>query len=260
MSDEQVWRARLARERAARQEAERLLESKALELYLQNAELERATATLEERVRRRTAELEAALAELTEAHADLKLSNEALKLANRQLNKMSTTDELTNVANRRYFQQRASAEIERIKRHGGQLSLLILDVDLFKRINDDHGHVAGDTVLVELANCIKISIRSADLVARWGGEEFVVLLPECGSNTLPPVAEKLRARIAGHIFSNIRSLTVSIGGAVYCKPESLDAWMTRADTALYNAKAKGRDTVELAAGPQAGLRLDGDSQ
>lgn len=260
MSEEQVWRARLARERAARQEAERLLESKALELYLRNVELEQATATLEERVLSRTTELAAALAELTDAHADLKLSNDALKLANRQLNRMSTTDELTNISNRRYFLERASVEMERIKRYGGELSLLILDADFFKKINDNYGHIAGDTVLVELASCIKLSIRSVDLVARWGGEEFVVLLPNCGADTLPLVAEKLRIRISGYNFSSVGSLTVSIGGAVYYNTESLDAWMTRADTALYNAKVRGRNIVELAVNPYAGLPSDVASQ
>jgi diguanylate cyclase (GGDEF)-like protein len=126
------------------------------------------------------------------------------------------------------------------------LSLLLFDIDHFKTINDTHGHLAGDQVLVELTRRVRQHLRTGDLLARWGGEEFVVLLPHTRGEDALELAEKLRHLIAGEPFPAAGQVTSSFGVAEFRPHETSDLWLTRVDGALYAAKAGGRNRVCLA--------------
>jgi diguanylate cyclase (GGDEF)-like protein len=115
-------------------------------------------------------------------------------------------------------------------------------------VNDTHGHLAGDRVLVELSKIARQQIRGTDLLARWGGEEFMMLMPHTGPQEAMAVAEKLRATIANHHFSDLGKVTASFGTAAYRSNDSLDSWISRTDSALYRAKQAGRNTARLAPG------------
>jgi diguanylate cyclase (GGDEF)-like protein len=162
---------------------------------------------------------------------------------------LASTDGLTGLYNHREFQQRLSVESERSQRYGHSLSLLLVDIDHFKRVNDQHGHPAGDTLLKELAETIRTSIRTMDVAARYGGEEFVVILPETPSEGAVVVAERLRRQIADRrvVAVSGQSLTcsVSIGVATYpVDAQQKERLIDAADKALYHAKYAGRNTVK----------------
>jgi two-component system, cell cycle response regulator len=175
-------------------------------------------------------------------------SRQLLDLALRRysdLEDLAYRDELTELPNRRGATRQLEVLISRARRHGHQLALLLLDADRFKRINDDHGHATGDLVLREIAHRLRERVRREDLVGRWGGEEFVVALPETTPEAAAAVAESLRAAIGGApIDADVGPLpiTVSIGVAGWLG-EELDVLVDRADHALYAAKAAGRDRV-----------------
>lgn len=159
------------------------------------------------------------------------------------------TDPLTGVANRRVFFERLDAELARSTRHGNALSILMVDVDHFKTINDQHGHQVGDVVLASIAGCLRETLRTADLVARYGGEEFSIILPETSLAEATRAAERLGERIRGERFGNPRNairVTVSVGVATVRPGEASDQLVYRADAALYEAKHGGRDRVTLA--------------
>lgn len=168
---------------------------------------------------------------------------------NRRLEELAHTDPLTKALNRRALGERLGAEMERVRRYSTTLSLLLIDLDHFKQINDTHGHLAGDDVLIEVAALLQRVVRAVDLVARYGGEEFVVVLPETGGPGAEAFAERLRELIEGQSFAASRGtpirLTTSIG--VACFPgfavESVEDLLANADQALYRAKADGRNRV-----------------
>jgi diguanylate cyclase (GGDEF)-like protein len=165
------------------------------------------------------------------------------------LAKLSNTDGLTQLYNHRYFQDQLTREIKRINRTGGRLSMLIIDVDNFKQLNDTHGHAAGDEVLAQLAGILKESIRESDLLARYGGEEFVVVTFGTSAAGAELLAEKLRTRVAESSFmvdesKRPRSVTVSIGVAEFKKSKT--ELFAAADAALYRAKAAGKNCVVVA--------------
>lgn len=198
---------------------------------------EQALRASEQRYRELSAELEGKVEERTAALRD----------ANAELNRLATTDSLTGAWNRRYFEQAAASEIARQDRYGETgLALLLFDLDHFKRINDQHGHPVGDQVLVELTQRVRHRLRASDILARWGGEEFVVLLPHCDRDQAVTLAEKLRRLIAAEPFPAAGALTASFGVAPYRAEETLATWIQRVDEALYAAKAGGRDQVRLA--------------
>ena len=170
-------------------------------------------------------------------------ANQALRTANEELQRLATTDALTGVWNRRHFKQVVVAEIQREGRYGEPLSLLLFDIDHFKAINDTHGHLVGDQVLIGLCHRVREHLRGVDVLARWGGEEFVVLLPHCDGPQAQRLAEKLRALIAAEPFPGAGRVTSSFGVAEFRPPESADAWLNRADDALYQAKSAGRNRV-----------------
>jgi two-component system cell cycle response regulator len=159
------------------------------------------------------------------------------------LEAMAYHDELTGVANRRFAVRQLHALLSRARRHEQELSVVLLDADRFKSLNDRHGHGAGDEVLVGLAERLRSRVRAEDVVARFGGEEFLVILPDTGAAGAATAAEDLRAAVAADPFAVGRialPLTVSAGWATW-RGESLERLVARADRGLYAAKEAGRD-------------------
>ncbi len=159
------------------------------------------------------------------------------------LEKVSATDYLTGAWNRAHLVRVVSSEMARSIRFRQPLSALLIDIDHFKDVNDTFGHQAGDTVLREVVALIQQKIRSADLLFRWGGEEFVVLAVSTGYRDAETLAEHLRARVTGHRFTGVGPLTVSIGVAERTGDETADAWFKRLDAALFTAKNDGRNRI-----------------
>ncbi|KRH99185.1 GGDEF domain-containing protein [Curvibacter sp. PAE-UM] len=162
---------------------------------------------------------------------------------------LSLRDPLTGLANRRHFRAVLSREIEIVARSGNSALLLMLDIDHFKKINDTHGHLAGDKVLQAVARCIASCVRPQDTVARYGGEEFAIVMPDCQAAYGETVAERVRQSVAALSIpaSPVINLeiTTSVGGAfapVWVR-STADLWIERADTQLYLAKAQGRNRV-----------------
>ena len=154
------------------------------------------------------------------------------------------TDYLTGLSNHRFFQATLSVELGRAQRHNRSLSLLIIDLDFLKEVNDRFGHPAGDTVIRSVAETIRNNCREIDFAARYGGEEFTVILPETSLSTAIQVADRIRERIAAEVFSGIGSITASIGVSNYpVNALSKEDLIRVADQALYIAKNGGRDRV-----------------
>ena len=172
---------------------------------------------------------------------------EDLRRATEQLELLALQDPLTGLANRRKFAERFDYDAVRAKRGHTLLSLLMVDIDHFKAINDRNGHPAGDECLRTLANILESSVRQVDLVARFGGEEFAILLPETLLADAQSTAERIRLRIAQtpcRLAESVVSMTVSVGAACMDPGGStLDELVARADRALYRAKQAGRDQV-----------------
>ena len=160
-----------------------------------------------------------------------------------ELKRLAVTDAVTGVWNRSHGEELLDAEMTDARATGRPLSLLMLDIDHFKSINDRHGHQAGDHVLIEITRRLQDSLPRTDAVARWGGEEFVVLLRDCRIDDAVATAEKIRARIAERPFDDAGRATVSIGAAELAAEDDLDSWLARADEALYKAKRSGRNAV-----------------
>ncbi|MGI9304083.1 MAG: GGDEF domain-containing protein [Gammaproteobacteria bacterium] len=171
-----------------------------------------------------------------------------------EIYRLTTTDALTNTSNKRYFMEYLASEISRAQRYGRVLSLALFDIDHFKRVNDNYGHVAGDYVLRELAALLVANLRSEDLLARYGGEEFAIVLPETNARTAHRVCEKLRGLIETHGFAAGEGgipITVSLGVTSYQGREgetaiTVDDLIGRADGAMYQAKQAGRNRVCVA--------------
>lgn len=158
---------------------------------------------------------------------------------------LSFKDHLTQVANRHQIETVFESEIERSERYGRQFSVVLLDIDHFKSINDRYGHNVGDKVLQEIAALLKQSTRNTDTVGRWGGEEFILLLPETPLHEAYNMAEKLRLEIEKSTFNNQLPLTSSFGVAQYRTNDTQDSIIKRADDALYESKNQGRNLVYL---------------
>jgi diguanylate cyclase (GGDEF)-like protein len=170
----------------------------------------------------------------------------------RELERLATTDVLTGVFNRRVLLERLELELRRCRRYGTRLCVLLLDLDHFKRINDAHGHLAGDAVLVAVGQLLRTRVRGTDVAGRYGGEEFGVLLPETDLEAGRELAERLRHHLAAEVFTsagNSFRVTCSIGVAHFmeAKQKATDL-LQAADEALYRAKEQGRDRVCVAAG------------
>jgi diguanylate cyclase (GGDEF)-like protein len=210
-------------------------------------------------LRARMAALRAALAQslgecekLRQQHANQRQLIDALELTradNRRLEALATTDPLTRTLNRRALHDRLERELDRARRFRSVFSVLLLDADNFKLINDREGHLVGDGVLRQLAALLEEDARSIDVVARYGGEEFAVILPETTPEGALTFSERLRERIRAYGFdagaARPLHMTVSIGVTSYphADIETVDDLLARADEALYRAKAGGRDRV-----------------
>jgi len=220
----------LDQERNARKAQEKALEHERAAREAQAAALQiqkRANETLEKRVRERTIELEN---------------------VNEQLERMSTTDALTNVRNRRFFDEFLSKEFALARHDKANFSILLLDIDHFKQVNDIYGHQAGDEILRCISGAISETIANQDSVARYGGEEFAVVLPGLGERQVEEVAEAIRVAVESLNFDRIKEgfrVTISIGICVGTPGESdtQSQWLSRADEALYAAKGSGRNRV-----------------
>ena len=176
---------------------------------------------------------------------------ESARADNARLEALAHTDPLTQALNRRALTARLAAELDRARRYQSPVTLLLVDLDHFKKINDTYGHLVGDEVLREVAALLLHAVRSVDVVARYGGEEFVVVLPETGAEGAVAFAERIREKIGGEPFGKAEgvslALTASIGVAAYPSPdiETVEELFARADAALYRAKAEGRDRVRM---------------
>jgi two-component system cell cycle response regulator len=174
---------------------------------------------------------------------------ESTRADNRRLEELATTDALTRLLNRRALLDRLSVEVDRARRFKQQLSLLMLDLDHFKSINDRYGHLVGDDILRQIGTLLAGVARTIDVVARYGGEEFVLIVPETAMDGAAVFAERLRERIAEHQFDlgaeGIFHLTCSVGVATFPSPRvaSTEDLFARADEALYRAKSGGRNQV-----------------
>ena len=178
-----------------------------------------------------------------------------LKTAETKLVEMATQDFLTGLLNRRETFHRLDEELQRSRRLATPFSVLLLDLDHFKQVNDVHGHSAGDLVLQAVAAALRQGVRPYDLCCRYGGEEFLVILPETALEAAAGIAERLRhdienLKIAVTKKTDLR-ITTSIGAATLVGNESIDQLIARADEAMYNAKASGRNRVSLADPPDA---------
>lgn len=174
---------------------------------------------------------------------ELEAANRTLRDANEELRLLAATDPLTGAWNRRYFVRIAEREIRLARRRGQPLAMLMLDIDHFRSVKDHHGFEIGDLVLVALTHRLRSRLRSTDVLTRWGGEEFVVLLPDCPLDDATNVARNLRERVAEEPFPPIGEVTVSIGVSEVADGDDLETWLRRTDDALYAAKMRGRNRV-----------------
>ena len=165
-----------------------------------------------------------------------------------EIYRMMITDGLTGIANRRKLDEAMENEFLRAKRYGRPLSIAILDADHFKKVNDNHGHIVGDFVLKKLATLFQQNIRREELLGRYGGEEFVVVMPEVDSSGAFQLAEKLRKTVEGTVFKSGEAelpITISVGVATLGAEESVKAFLDTADQALYKSKEDGRNRVTI---------------
>ncbi|MFY0641490.1 MAG: sensor domain-containing diguanylate cyclase [Bermanella sp.] len=193
-------------------------------------EYQHKNQTLEELVLQRTKELTCL--------------NEKLKAQITETQTLAMTDTLTATSNRLHFEKTLNQEIERAKRFNENLSLIEVDIDHFKDINDQHGHAVGDQVLIAITQTIKGQIREIDTISRWGGDEIMILLPHTGLAEARHVAEKIRGIIENLKINDHINITSSFGVAELKNKESLKDFMIRTDQALYLSKNAGRNTVQ----------------
>lgn len=206
--------------------------------------LERHNAELEETVKHRTRDLSEALEQ------QAKLNNILLE-ANRKLDFYASMDGLTSLYNRRFFLKLANSEVERARRYSHPTTFMMLDLDHFKNINDEYGHLTGDHVLEKIARILEAESREADIIGRLGGEEFAILSTESTLHQAGQLAERIRTRINNETIEfdgHQISVTISIGIAeVGGSDELIEQAMNRADKALYQSKGTGRNLVSIAA-------------
>ena len=170
-----------------------------------------------------------------------------IKSLSTQLRNIAYTDSLTKIYNRLHFAHFLDAEIDKVKRYGGKFSIIFFDLDHFKKVNDNYGHLIGDDVLACVTEIVSKANRSADIFARYGGEEFIILTPETNLSGALIHAERLRNDIEKYKFDTVGHVTSSFGVAEFnAKTDSIETILERADKALYLAKEYGRNRVEKA--------------
>ena len=159
---------------------------------------------------------------------------------------LATTDTLTHVFNRIKYAELMAREIERVRRYNHPLSIIMFDIDNFKKVNDTYGHMVGDTVLCSLTQIVKENLRETDFLVRWGGEEFVIIAPETDLPRAEKLAERIRLATESYRFDQVERVTISLGVAQFHQDDTEDAFIKRADNAMYTAKKNGRNRVEVA--------------
>lgn len=164
----------------------------------------------------------------------------------KELKTLALSDRLTGLYNRHKLDELLKQQFSLAKRYQTSFAVMILDIDHFKQMNDTYGHHVGDKTLIEFSQILQNSVRQSDMVGRWGGEEFLIIIPEADKVSRRKMGEKIRSSIEQHRFDVVGQVTVSIGLAVYKKEEELDNLLSRADTALYSAKQKGRNRLMVA--------------
>ena len=162
-----------------------------------------------------------------------------------ELKQLATKDTLTGIYNRYKINLKIEEEIKRANRYGESFGLIMFDIDHFKKVNDTYGHDAGDYVLQEISRIILTITRETDSFGRWGGEEFMLLLPYTSSDKLVEIAEKVRKTVEVHKFETIKHITISVGATLYKRNEGIKNLTKRVDVALYEAKSNGRNQVVL---------------
>jgi diguanylate cyclase (GGDEF)-like protein len=170
-----------------------------------------------------------------------------IRVLSDNLSTMAYTDSLTHIYNRLHFAHFLDTEIDKVKRYGGKFSVIFFDLDHFKDVNDNFGHLAGDKVLEEITEVVSSANRSADIFARYGGEEFIILAPETDLSGASIHAERLRNDIEKHEFKNVGHITSSFGVTEFnAEKDDVESLFERVDIALYTAKENGRNRVEKA--------------
>ncbi len=186
----------------------------------------------------------------TTAEIEITKANKELEKVKKELEYLASTDVLTNLYNRRFFNETSENIFNFSFRNKDPISIIILDIDNFKKINDTYGHIVGDEALINLANLLKKHTRESDILCRWGGEEFTILLPKTSLNGAEEVSEKIRSNVENFSLSTndtIIKFTISLGLAEveFDKESHLLDTINRADKALYIAKGNGKNRVEL---------------
>ncbi len=166
-----------------------------------------------------------------------------LEEKNKLLEEIANLDSLSGLKNRHFFNTRLEEETERANRYNKKLSLILLDIDYFKRVNDTYGHDIGDKVIKEIANMLQTSIRKSDVVARWGGEEFAILMPETDLDEAFLVGEKIRSMAESLDYSFGEKVTISLGVATWTKFDTIEILFKRVDKVLYRAKISDRRII-----------------
>lgn len=180
---------------------------------------------------------------IRQKNEDLKEKSNQIEKINEKLRQISTIDALTNIYNRRKLDENLEYEYNRAKRYNVKFSVILLDIDSFKLINDTYGHNIGDKILIEISEILKNNIRKSDTVGRWGGEEFLIICPETDKQVAVKIAEKLRKKIGNNKFSVDNIITSSIGVATYTNEDEIYELINKVDIALYEAKRKGKNRV-----------------
>jgi len=224
VDENDLLKRRLQREKSIRQQAEKIAEDKSRELYIKGQELEKAL----------------------QAES---LARKEIEALYKEVERLSLIDPLTELSNRRSFSNDALRLFKLAVRHQKKLSCAMLDIDLFKRVNDTFGHDMGDQVLIAVAKSCQKQIRKSDLLARFGGEEFCFLFPETDLNGAALLAERIRQELSKLEFNsngNQFSITVSIGvSSLLDLNDTLENMIKRSDLSLYKAKETGRDRVVI---------------
>ena len=167
-----------------------------------------------------------------------------LELAKLKLEALANTDRLTQIPNRVRLDD-VLEKLEQAKRNGTPLSIILLDIDYFKAVNDEYGHQVGDIVLQNVAELLKNNVRAGDIVGRWGGEEFLVICPYTRLKDVVQLSEKLRQQLEQHSFPVVRHKTSSFGVTCFVMGDTIHSLLSRCDKALYQAKHHGRNRVEF---------------
>lgn len=181
---------------------------------------------------------------LNSKNEELNNIKQELEAANKDLEYLSFHDNLTTLYNRHYFLTNLKSHLAQVHRQHGESALLMIDLDYFKKINDQYGHGFGDKILRQFAEVLLASLRAGDVAARWGGEEFIILLPESDKDASVSFAKRLISRLGEYRFEQDIVVTISVGITQLTQQDVVDSWIERADSALYQAKRNGRNRIE----------------